>query len=117
MDRITLRGIVANGRHGANPGERDADQPFEIDLVMFCDASSAARSDDLADTIDYARVHREIVEVVETHSYALLERLASSILDRIFSDPRIIEAELSVSKPKLLAGATPSITMVRKRNG
>jgi len=30
--RITVAGIRAEGRHGANPGERDSAQPFVVDL-------------------------------------------------------------------------------------
>jgi dihydroneopterin aldolase len=115
MDRITLRGIAARGRHGANPGERESPQPFEADLVLDLDLSAAAANDELASTVDYARVHAEIVEIVETHSYALLERLASVILERIMRDERIARAELTIGKPRLLAGATPSVTLVRER--
>jgi 7,8-dihydroneopterin aldolase/epimerase/oxygenase len=115
MDRITVGGIVAHGRHGASPGERDRTQALHLDLVIDADLSRAARSDELADTIDYSRVHAEIVEIVERHSYALLERLAAVILDRLFTDPRVVRAELSIAKPHLLDGATPAVTIVRER--
>ena len=56
-----------------------------------------------------------MVEIVETHSYALIERLAAEILDRIFGDVRILRAELTIAKPHLLEGATPSVTLTRER--
>ena len=113
MDRITLRGTIAHGRHGANPGERDRPQPLCVDLVLELDLARAAASDALDDTINYALIHETIVRTIEETSFALLERLAAEILERIWGDARIRRAELTIGKPKLLDGATPSITLVR----
>ncbi len=113
MDRISLRKILAKGRHGANPGERDRAQPFEIDLDFEVDLSAAQKSDRLEDTIDYARLHREIVSIVERESFELLEKLAGTLLDAVFEDERVMNGRLQIGKPRLLDGATPSITLVR----
>ncbi|MDP9025460.1 MAG: dihydroneopterin aldolase [Candidatus Eremiobacteraeota bacterium] len=113
MDRIALRGIVARGRHGANPGERDTDQPFEIDVEFDVDLAPAQRSDRLEDTPDYGAIYERIVAIVATTSYRLLEALAGKMLDDVFADRRIARATLTIGKPKLLGGATPSITLVR----
>jgi len=115
MDRITLSRIVATGRHGADPGERDRLQPFHIDIAMDVDLSDAAASDALEDTVNYAEIHRRVIEIVETRSYALLERLAAEILADILRDERVTRARVSVAKPQLLDGATPSITLERER--
>lgn len=115
MDRINLRGIVANGKHGANPGERDASQPFHVDLELDVSLKRASRTDDLADTVNYAELHAVIVEIVENHSYVLLEKLAAVILDAVMCDERISRAQVSIAKPLLLDGATPSVTLARSR--
>jgi 7,8-dihydroneopterin aldolase/epimerase/oxygenase len=115
MDRIVLHDIIANGKHGVKQDEREKSQPFRIDLVLQLDLSRAAESDDLHDTINYATIHRRIVEIVETHSYALLEKLAAVILDDIASDERIRSADISIAKPGILDGATPSVRLVRER--
>ena len=116
-DWIALRGIRASGRHGANPGERDHAQPFEIDLEIELDLDAARRSDTLADTLDYAGVHALIVETVAATSYALLERLGDEILNRVMADERVHSARLSLAKPRLLAGATPSVRLSARRDG
>jgi dihydroneopterin aldolase len=113
MDRIALRGIRAYGKHGANPGERDEAQPFDVDLIVELDLQAAMKSDDLAQTLDYAALHAKVVEVVTTRSYALLERLAAEILDVALSYPKIARAEVTIAKPNLLNGATPSVTIAR----
>ncbi|HTU70029.1 MAG TPA: dihydroneopterin aldolase [Candidatus Baltobacteraceae bacterium] len=115
MDRIALHDIVVEGRHGVHADERERPQPFRLDLVLELDLSRAAASDDLRDTINYAAIHRRIVEIVQTHSYALLERLAGVILDEITGDDRVVLADLSIAKPGLLDGATPSVRLVRAR--
>lgn len=113
MDRIALRRVRAYGRHGWNEGEREAAQPFEIDLDVEIDLGAAQSSDDLAQTLDYAGLHRRIVAIVESTSYALLERLAGDILDAVFADRRVARAVLSIAKPGILDGATPSVTFDR----
>jgi dihydroneopterin aldolase/2-amino-4-hydroxy-6-hydroxymethyldihydropteridine diphosphokinase len=114
MDRISLRGVRAYGRHGANPGERDRAQPFDIDVVAEIDLRTAGASDALDDTLDYDALYRRILTAVETTSYALLERLAVDVLDAVFADHRVVRAEVSIGKPGLLDGATPSISLVRE---
>jgi dihydroneopterin aldolase len=115
MDRVILHDIVVHGRHGVHEHERKTAQPFRVDLELQLDLSRAAASDDLRDTINYAEVHRRIVDIVQTHSYALLEHLASVILDAVASDERIVVADISIAKPGLLDGATPSVRLVRQR--
>ena len=115
MDRINLRGIVANGRHGANSGEREIEQPFHVDLTIELNLKRAGKSDALTDTVNYAELHGVVIDIVENHSYALLEKLASVILNAILCDERIARAQVTVAKPLLLDGATPSVTMARSR--
>jgi dihydroneopterin aldolase len=114
MDRIALRGVRVLGRHGANPGERERAQPFDVDLVFEIDLRAPQKSDELDDTVNYAHVHKRLVDIVEQRSFVLLERLAGAMLDELFADPRIARAELTIAKPELLGGATPSVTLVRE---
>ncbi|MGZ3562246.1 MAG: dihydroneopterin aldolase [Vulcanimicrobiaceae bacterium] len=114
MDRISLRGVRALGRHGANPGERDREQPFDLDVVLEIDLRPAEHSDVLEDTLSYDVLHKTLVGIVESQSFLLLERLAGELLRAIFRDPRVAFAELTIGKPGLLDGATPAITLRRE---
>jgi FolB domain-containing protein len=115
LDAIRLHGIRAFGRHGANHGERDVRQLIEVDLTIELDLQGAQKSDDLAQTLDYAALHRRIVRIVCTTSYALLEALAGALLGAILEDERVALATVTLSKPKILSGATPSVTLTRAR--
>ncbi len=111
IDGIALRGIRAYGRHGANVGERDFAQPFDLDLELDVDLSAARASDELGDTIDYAALHERIVATVRDSSYRLLERLGDEILGGVMRDSRVVAARLTIAKPDLLDGATPCVTL------
>ncbi|MGC2407306.1 MAG: dihydroneopterin aldolase [Candidatus Cybelea sp.] len=113
MDRISLRGVRAYGRHGYEAAERERRQLFEIDVTADIDLRAAAESDDLTQTLDYASLQQRLVRVVATTSYALLERLAADLIDAVFDDRHVRSAELTVSKPGILDGATPSVTLQR----
>ena len=115
MDRIRLDGVRAYGKHGADAAEREHEQPFDIAISAELDLRDASASDDLRRTIDYAALHARIVRIVADTSYSLLERLAADLLAAVFDDPRIARAEVTISKPGILDGATPSVTLTRAR--
>jgi 7,8-dihydroneopterin aldolase/epimerase/oxygenase len=115
MDRITIGGLRAMGRHGVGVQERRRPQPFEIELTIDLDLSAAARSDDLADTVNYAALARRVREIVAATSFALLEALASAVLDAVFEDARVRSAQVTIAKPEILDGATPAVTLCRTR--
>jgi dihydroneopterin aldolase len=114
LDIISLTGVRAFGRHGANPGERDREQPFDIDVRVEMDLSAPAHSDDLDDTLNYAELYQRLVGIVQSTSFVLLERLAGEIMNDIFRDARVARAQVQIAKPRLLHGATPSIVLSRE---
>jgi dihydroneopterin aldolase len=114
VDVIALHGIRAYGRHGANPGERDREQPFDLDIVAEMDLAAAEHSDVLGDTMNYAELHQRVTRIVQSTSFVLLERLAGEILRAIFTDARVARAEVQIAKPALLDGATPSVRLCRE---
>ncbi len=115
MDEIRITGMRAYGRHGAYAGEKDRPQAFDVALRLDVDLELASRSDRLADTIDYAALHRRVVEVVKRTSFDLLERLGAAILEVAFEDDRVRAAEVHIGKPERLDGATATVTLRRSR--
>lgn len=103
------------GRHGANPGEKDVPQPFDIDISLDVDLARARATDALRETIDYDELHTAVRRIVTTTSYDLLERLGQDILDAIFADGRVHSACIRIGKPRLMAGTTPVVTLRQSR--
>ncbi len=94
--RIFLTGIRANGRHGANPGERDQAQAFVVDLEV---AVALGDGDELEDTIDYRAIVAAARDVVGRTSFALIESLAEAIAREVFGFGRVVGVVARVHKP------------------
>jgi dihydroneopterin aldolase len=106
-DRIELRNMRFEGRHGWYDHELDAAQPFEIDVELHLDLAEAGRSDDLERTVDYAGVFQATREIVEGPSVRLLEALAEAISRRLLTEaPGVAEVVVRVRKPAVDLGGT-----------
>ena len=100
LDRITLVGLEAHGRHGVLPSERETGQVFGVDVVLGLDTRPAAASDDLADTVDYGGLAERLATVVEGEPLDLIETLAARLVEQCMTDERVIAAEVTVHKPQ-----------------
>ncbi len=81
LDRITVRGLRARGRHGVFDFERREGQEFVVDVVLAVDTRPAARTDDVSDTVDYGELSDRLVAVVEGEPVNLIETLAQRLAD------------------------------------
>ena len=98
MDRIELRGMSFQGRHGARPAEREQAQEFKVDLEIQADLSLAGQTDRLADTVDYTQARAAVRDVIEGQSMQLLESLAAAIAHRVLALPRVEAVSVRIAK-------------------
>jgi dihydroneopterin aldolase len=103
-DRIVLKNIRLDGRHGFYDEERTRLQPFEVDVELVVDLQRAGVDDDLAKSIDYAAVYAIVREVVEARSYRLLEAIAEAISREILAAFAVSEVRVRVRKPAVQLG-------------
>jgi dihydroneopterin aldolase len=104
-DRIVLRGMQFEGRHGVLPEEKAAPQPFEVDVELAIDLRPAGESDDLARTVDYRDAFEIARAVVEGPTRELIETLAESIAAGLlgrFGHLGVTEVVVRVRKPAVL---------------
>lgn len=101
MDRIEISGLTVFGHHGVFPEEQQRGQEFVIDLVLECDLSAAASSDDLADTVDYDALARRVGEEVAETRFCLIEALAERLAGLALEQPRVSAVEVRVAKPQV----------------
>jgi 7,8-dihydroneopterin aldolase/epimerase/oxygenase len=99
-DQITLRGLRVHGRHGVLPEERAVGQPFVVDVSLDVDTRPAARSDDLAQTIDYSRLATDLAEAVSKDPVDLIETVAQRVADLCLDQPRVAAVEVTIHKPE-----------------
>ncbi|WP_142810850.1 dihydroneopterin aldolase [Tepidiphilus olei] len=85
MDSIFIEGLRVEARVGVYERERVAPQTLMIDLQLGLE-SEAGRSDELATTIDYARVIDRVKAEVEGQYFCLLERLGGHLVEMLFAE-------------------------------
>ena len=115
---VAIRGLEVFGRHGAHPEERRLGQRFAVDLEIDLARPDAATSDDLADTVDYARLAGAVAEIVSGEPVALLERLAGRIAARCLEEPGAEAVSVTVRKPHVALPhpvAETAVTLRRRR--
>jgi dihydroneopterin aldolase len=83
-DKIILRGAQFHGKHGVSPEERIVGGRIIVDVELEYDLARAGVSDDIADTISYADVFKNVRHLVEDTESLLLEALARKITDALF---------------------------------
>lgn len=103
-DQIALRGLRAFGYHGVLPEERREGQRFVIDAVLSVDTRAAAASDDLADTVDYGGLAKQLRAAVESDPVDLIETLAQRLADLCLASERVLAVEITVHKPEAPTG-------------
>ncbi len=113
MDYIFIEDLKVNGKHGVMEHERKVEQEFKISATMACDTSKAGESDDLQDALNYAPVRDTIVQIIQTNSFYLIERLGETICQAILADKRIGSVELTIRKSAVWDNGVPGVRMTR----
>ncbi len=103
-DRITLKGLRAQGHHGVYAFERERGQMFSCDAVLELDTSAAAAGDDLNKTVNYAELAHQLYSVLAGDPVNLLEALAQRLADVCLAHPLVDAVEITVHKPQAELG-------------
>jgi dihydroneopterin aldolase len=93
--RLFLSGIRTEGHHGARPGEKDAAQPFVVDLDLEVEVTG----DEIDGTADYRGITERVRAVIEDGSFDLIEAMAAAIADACLAFGPIARATVVVHKP------------------
>jgi|SRR3712207_3404017 len=119
-DKILLQGMNFVGYHGTLPAENELGQRFVVDVELHCDLQAAGRSDDLAQSVDYSRVHAQVQRIVEGPPLKLTEAVAEQIAAAILAEHPLVQAvRVKVTKPNVRLGTTvlsgSAIEILRQR--
>lgn len=112
-DEIRLSGLRLETVLGVRPDERVSPREVVADVRLFLDLGPAARSDELADTVDYAALADRLRAVARQSSFRLLEALAGALADEALADPRVRAAAVTLEKPGAVPGAEVRATLFR----
>ena len=116
LDRIHIRDLRLRCIIGINPDERDKKQDVEINITLWADLRQAARTDRIEDTVDYKALKLKLVELIESSSDFLIERLAQRVADICLADAKVRRVRVLIEKPGALRLArTVGVEIERER--
>ncbi|KPQ22910.1 MULTISPECIES: dihydroneopterin aldolase [unclassified Halomonas] len=108
MDRIFIEALEVDTVIGVYDWERTIQQSLRLDLTLATDIRSAAATDELRLTLDYAAICQRIQQFADTHQFALVETFAERLATCLRNDFPISWLRLIVRKP----GAVPKAASV-----
>ncbi len=116
MNRIELENMEFYAYHGCFEKEKIVGGRFVVSVWLDYDATLAAKTDDLAHTLNYQRAYEMIAKEMQQTSN-LLEHVAGRLLDMLYENfPKIEQAKVKVSKMNPpMGGQIGSVSLTMKR--
>lgn len=102
---VEVEGLEVFGHHGADEVERERGQTFLFDVRL--EVADAARSDRLADTVDYVVVAELVKDISDGRRYHLLEALSSDVADAVVERFSVERVRVRVRKPHARPAGLP----------
>ncbi len=111
-ERLLLQGISVDVKVGVYDWERESTQVLRVDLEMPIDATRAAQSDNVAETVDYAAVIEDMRAMLVKKEYKLVETIAVEIADRVMQQFWLKQIKVSVSKKPPIEGLENAVVVI-----
>ena len=100
MDQIRIKRLEVFANHGVFEEENRLGQKFLISVTMGVNARIPGQSDELADSVNYAKVSELICREAQGHTFRLIERLAEHLAEQILlTFPLVQSVDLEIEKP------------------
>lgn len=101
MDKILVRNLKIFAYHGVNPEEKENGQNFVLDIDAFVDISVPCVTDNVEDTVSYAKIIKETVKIFTCQKDDLLERAAQRVADGLLASfDKIQSLRILLKKPE-----------------
>ena len=115
MDKVFIEDLEVETIIGIFGWEREVKQIVRISLEMSFDISKAGKSDKIDDALDYKKIGKSIVNLVENSSF-LVEKMAEEIALLVLKNKQIKDIKLRVEKPGALRGSkSVGVEILRSR--
>lgn len=100
-DKIIIKDLKLFAYHGVNEEEKINGQNFTLDIICETDMSKACATDDLNDTVSYAKIIKAVRAEFVKEKYDLIERAAQVTADCILNSfPSVSAVEVTLKKPE-----------------
>ena len=105
MDIIYISELKADANLGVCSWEKHLSQIIEISLEIAMPDKGAEKTDNIADTIDYAAVSERIRKELKERRFELLETLAEFISDLLLNDFGAPWVKVNIAKVGMIRDA------------
>ena len=101
MDKIIIKGLKLFAYHGVNPEEKVDGQNFYLDITATLNAQKARVTDNVDDTVSYAKIIKTTRAVFTERSYDLIEVAANKVGVEIMKQyPKLQRVTVLLMKPE-----------------
>jgi len=97
---IEITGLSLYTHHGVSAAEREVGQRLVFDLRLDIGETDATVTDSIEDTVDYAEVCQLVALIAQQRAHKTLERLCSTIADRLLADYELEGVWVKAAKPE-----------------
>ena len=97
---IEIAGLSLYTHHGVSEAEREVGQRLVLDLRLDLGENDATVTDSIEDTVDYGEVCQLVALIAQQRSHKTLERLCSTIADRLLGDYELEGVWVKATKPE-----------------
>jgi dihydroneopterin aldolase len=97
---VEITGLSLYTNHGVTEAEREVGQRLVLDLRLDLGETDATVTDSIEDTVDYAEVCQLVALIAQQRSHKTLERLCSTIADRLLADYELEGVWVKAAKPE-----------------
>ena len=102
MAQIHIQGLRLRTIIGVFDWERTTPQDIVINITLDFDSTQAAKTDDIASTVDYKAITKKIILLANGSSFHLIETLAQRILELTLDSKQVIGSSVKIDKPGAL---------------
>ena len=113
--KISIVDLEVFYRVGVPDAERALPQRLLLTVELESDFSAAAKSDSIADTINYFAVSQRLLKFGAGREWKLIEKLAADIADTILAEFKPLAVSVEVKKFIIPEARHVSVSLTRER--
>jgi len=116
-DKVLIKDLTLKAIIGVNASERREKQDVVINVILWFDFTKATKTDNIYETVDYKKINKSIIEMVENSKFFLVETLAERIAQLCLQNKKVSKVKVTVEKPGALRFVrSVGAEVVRKRD-
>jgi len=116
MDIVFIKQLQVISTIGVYGWEKTVQQKLYFDLEMAFDIQSAAKNDDINQTLNYFSVSERVNQFAQQHQFELIETMAERVAALIMNEFSVSWIKLTLHKPGALPNAESLGVQIERGN-